>query len=202
MPDSAQHKVSEREHALTYRGLATSSSPAGQDGAGVRLWLEPACGQLCLRGDANGEFAAQVQTTFGVSLPTAANTASERGDRRILWLGPDEWLAICANNEVMELHESLQRALQGEHALISDVSHSRAIIALEGAHARAVLNKGCGLDLDPVAFAAGQCAQTSLARAHMLLHQINDTPRYHIYAHRSFADYVFSWLEDAAREYL
>jgi sarcosine oxidase subunit gamma len=62
--------------------------------------------------------------------------------------------------------------------------------------------KGCSLDLDPAAFGPGRCAQTALARAHMLLHQVSDVPCYHVYAHRSFADYVFAWLEDAAAEYL
>ena len=40
-----------------------------------------------------------------------------------------------------------------------------------------------------------------LARAHVLLHQVDDTPGYHVYAHRSFADYVYAWLHDAATEY-
>jgi sarcosine oxidase gamma subunit len=35
----------------------------------------------------------------------------------------------------------------------------------------------------------------------MLLHQISDAPCYHVYVHRSFADYMFAWLEDAAAEY-
>ncbi|MFT5175046.1 MAG: sarcosine oxidase subunit gamma, partial [Gammaproteobacteria bacterium] len=122
-------------------------------------------------------------------------------DRRILWLGPDEWLAVCAPRDLSKLHESLRQALAGEHALISDVSHSRVVIALKGARARDALNKGCSLDLDPVAFNAGQCAQAPLARAHMLLHQISDAPCYHVYAHRSFAGYIYTWLEDAVQEY-
>ena len=195
----------QRQHALAYRALDGVARARAQQGFGMRMWPEPAAGQICLRGDANGRFAALVESVCGVPLPVAANTVSTAGDggrdRRILWLGPDEWLAVCADDELHTLLVALHAALAGEHSLVSDVSHARVVIALEGEHARDVLCKGCSLDLDPVAFRVGQCAQTSLARAHMLLHQIGEAPRYHIYAQRSFAGYLYSWLEDAAREY-
>ena len=66
---------------------------------------------------------------------------------------------------------------------------------------RDVLRKGTSIDLHPKAFGPGQCAQTGIARCHMLLHQTSDEPAYDIYVHRSFADYLWRWLEDAAREY-
>jgi sarcosine oxidase subunit gamma len=153
-------------------------------------------------------FAERVESVWGVPLPLMANTASgpiedENGHvHRILWLGPDEWLAVCAGGEVERLHLDLDEALAGEHVLVSDVSHSRVLIVLEGEHARDVLLKGCSLDLDPIAFGAGHCAQAPLARSHMLLHQVSDLPRYHLYIHRSVAAYAYAWLEDAAQEFL
>jgi sarcosine oxidase subunit gamma len=60
-----------------------------------------------------------------------------------------------------------------------DVSASRAVIELAGAQARAVLAKGCGLDLHPRSFTAGRCAQTVLARA------AGDDPPGHGYARLS-----------------
>lgn len=189
-----------RQHALAHRAL-DARRPAPDTDAGVRLWLEPAAAQLCLRGDGGGGLAAAVKRVLELPLPVAANTVSGTDGRRILWLGPDEWLAVCPGEDAAALARALEDALAGMHALVSDVSSSRAVIGLEGSAARQVLMKGCSLDLDPVAFAPGRCAQTALARAHMLLHQVSDTPRYHVYAHRSFADYVFAWLEDAASEF-
>jgi sarcosine oxidase subunit gamma len=218
MAESYQRQQALAHHALD--ALRSDHTRRGE-GAGVQMWMEKACGQLCLRGAANSRFASVVESVWGMPLPVAANTASghdhnhnhgqdhDREDnddssdarRRILWLGPDEWLAVCAESDLHELHAALDRQLADEHVLVSDVSHSRIVIALRGEHASEVLNKGCSLDLDPVAFKAGQCAQTMLARAHMLLHQVSDEPRYHVYAHRSFADYIYAWLDDAAREY-
>ena len=189
-----------RQHPLAHRGLAAAAAAA--PGAAVRLRLESAFVQLCIRGDGGGAFRESVASVLGVAPPQAANTVASSGARRILWLGPDEWLAVCGGEEdAFTVVEEMESALDGKHALVSDVSHSRVIFALEGERAREVMLKGCSLDLDPVAFTAGQCAQTTLARAHMLLHQVSETPCYHLYAHRSFADYVFSWLSDAAQEY-
>lgn len=207
----------QRQRALDYRGLIDGPAGglvAGQAGAnahdlaqvdGLRMWVEEACGQLCLRGAGNAAFAAAVRSVWGVALPLTPNTASsdqQGSGRRILWMGPDEWLAVCADSELDTLHDSLDAALVGQHSLVSDVSHSRVVIALHGNHARDVLAKGCSLDLDPVAFGVDQCAQTALARAHMSLHQISDAPCYHLYIHRSFAGYAYSWLEDAVREFV
>jgi sarcosine oxidase subunit gamma len=68
-----------------------------------------------------------------------------------------------------------------------------------------VLAKGCPLDLHPRAFATGNCAQSLLAKASVLIHLPNDDaqrgPTFDLYVARSFAHYLFAWLEDAGREY-
>ena len=74
------------------------------------------------------------------------------------------------------------------------------VIRLAGAHARDTLAKGCPVDMHPRVFGPGQCAQTILARADMTIHQTADDT-YDIIVRRSFAEYVWTWLEDAAREY-
>jgi sarcosine oxidase subunit gamma len=84
---------------------------------------------------------------------------------------------------------------------VVDVSDSRAVITLSGPRALDVLAKGCPLDLHPRVFSPGRCAQSLLAKAHVLLHRVDDAPTFEIYVHRSFADYLWTWLEDAAAEY-
>ena len=44
-------------------------------------------------------------------------------------------------------------------------------------------------------------AQSKFARCHVLLHQTDDAPAYDLYVQRSFARYLWSWLEDAAAEF-
>lgn len=171
--------------------------------AGVLMREQSLKGQLALRGNPRSrKFKSVVKKVFGAVLPVEANTAAEgKRGHRLLWLGPDEWLAVVPDGHEAKAALDLEAAMPEEHFGVVDVSGSRTIISLSGPRARDVLNKGCSLDLHPRVFATGQCAQSSLARCHMLLHQVADTPAYDVYVHRSFADYLWRWLEDAAKEY-
>jgi sarcosine oxidase subunit gamma len=53
------------------------------------------------------------------------------------------------------------------------------------------------IDLHPRAFGPGRCAQTLLARANVIVHQVGDEPRYRLYARPSFVAYLAAWLNDA-----
>ena len=100
--------------------------------------------------------------------------------------------------------EGLLGALEGQHAAITDVTEGRTVIGLAGRNARDVLMKGCPLDVHRREFKPGDCAQSVLAKATIILHQTAEAdggPAYDIYVERSFADYLWTWLEDAALEY-
>jgi len=75
------------------------------------------------------------------------------------------------------------------------------ILELSGDKARALLLKGCPLDLHPSVFKPGQCAQSVLGKTSVTLWQIADAPVYRMIVRRSFADYLGHWLIDAAREF-
>jgi sarcosine oxidase, subunit gamma len=68
-----------------------------------------------------------------------------------------------------------------------------------------VLAKGTPLDLDLRAFPPGRCAGTLLAKASVLIHLLDEDsgrgPSFDVYVARSFADYLWTWLEDAGRDY-
>lgn len=186
-----------RQDALAHRGLEARSASVGD--AGVRLCLEEAGTQLALRGDAgDAAFVRAVRQVTGAALPEPSRASV--GERvSLLWMGPDEWLVV--GDEDPPLHPRLESALASRHALVSDVSSSRVILGLSGPRAATTLAKGCAVDLHPRAFPEGQVAQSTLARTHVMLHRLQGERGFHIYVHRSFADYTFSWLEDAAAEY-
>ena len=158
--------------------------------------------QLAIRGDASdAEFSSGVAQVLGLELPVTPKTAHRNRGRALLWLGPDEWLAVVAAEYDGKLGASLAETLDGVHHAIADVSHSRSVIGLQGPNAREVLMKGTNIDLHPRQFGPDNCIQAHLGRCHMLLHQLDDGPSYDIYIHRSFAVYAWRWLSDAAREY-
>ncbi len=139
-----------------------------------------------LRGG-GAEFHTAVSGVLGADLPGTPNTTAAG---RALWLGPDEWLLASEADPAGGLEE----ALEGQHCAVVDVSEARAVLELSGAGAMEVLASGCRLDLD--ALRPGACAQTALARAHVLL-EPREGGIWRLYVGRSFEAYARAWLEDA-----
>src|SRR5215469_5949133 len=82
----------------------------------------------------------------GVPLPLSPNRVAVTGNLRVLWLGPDEWLAV-AEGDAPDLLPRLERAVVDRRATVNDLSSSRGIIELAGNLARDLLAAGGGLDL-------------------------------------------------------
>ena len=190
-----------RQSALAALGLAAKARVGPAREAGVVLRECSHRAQLCLRGGPGADFEEATEAVLGVRPPIESGASARHGDTHLLWLGPDEWLTVFPDERREEVLSRLRDALAPLHAAVVDVSHARAIVELSGAHARNVLQKGCHLDLHPSRFSAGNVAQSKLARCHVLLHQTDDAPAYDLYVQRSFARYLWSWLEDAAAEY-
>ncbi|MFO1350934.1 MAG: sarcosine oxidase subunit gamma family protein [Gammaproteobacteria bacterium] len=185
---------------LAYCKQLSRSSATPAD-ASVKLGERALLGQVNLRGDPSDAGLIQsLASIFGVEWPVQPNTASEGGGGVICWLGPDEWLIQVAQGEEGEVIAELRAALGGRHAAVVDVSSGFVVITLGGRRARDVLAKGCSLDLHLKAFRHGQCAQTLLAKAGVLLRPCADGTM-EITVRRSFAEYLWMWLEDAAWEY-
>ena len=190
-----------RRSALAHLGLAARAAAAVGD-AGVMLGESPIRGLLVLRGDgANAGFRSAVAGVLGLEPVVEPLTATRRRDVSMLWLGPDEWLVVAPDRRVERIERTLRDALEGRHAALTDVSHSRTVLVLSGPDARAVLAKGCPLDFHPRAFSPGRCAQSRLAKCQALIHQTDETPTFEICVHRSFAQYAWTWLEDAGQEF-
>lgn len=188
-----------RRSALAHLGLEARAS-ADIPHAGVVLGEGRIRGLLVLRGNgASTEFRGAVSTTLGLEPVVEPLTTARRRDVSMLWLGPDEWLVVTPDRRVERIERTLRDALDGQHAALTDVSHSRTILTLSGPEARAVLAKGCPLDFHPRVFGPGRCAQSRLAKCQMLIHQTSAAPAFEIYVHRSFAQYAWTWLEDAGR---
>jgi sarcosine oxidase, subunit gamma len=174
---------------------------------GIRLAERSDLGKIDLRGDAGDRaFMSAVGRCLELVLPSEPVTSASRGGLTAIWLGPDEWLITCPRDDLARHMQALREALQDVHAAITDVSDGRVAFRLSGPSARETLAKGCPLDLHPAAFRPGMAAQSLLAKASVLIHLVEDeaaaaSPAFDVYVGRSFAHYLFAWLEDAGREY-
>ena len=190
-----------RRSALAHLGLEAGAS-ADAPGAGVVIGECRTRGLLVLRGDAaRSGFRSAVSAALGLEPVVEPLTAARKRDVSMLWLGPDEWLVAVPDRRIERIGQALRGALDEQHAAVTDVSHSRTILALSGPDARAVLAKGCPLDFHPRVFGPGRCAQSRLAKCQVLIHQTTAEPAFEIYVMRSFAEYAWTWLMDAGEEF-
>ena len=170
--------------------------------AGVTLRERPYLGFINLRGDLGDEaFGKAVRGVTDLDLPGEPNTFVENDRFTAIWLGPNEWYVVTPAGEETEVIAALEAALSGQHFAVNDLASGLTTISVSGANARDLLQKGCTLDLHPRAFGDGQCAQTLLAKAGVLILYRGDEPSFDLVVRRSFADYVFLWIEDAATEF-
>lgn len=167
---------------------------------GVRIAELPFGSAVNLRANPSSAAVAEV---LGGPLPSEPNTVVEPRGRHMLWLGPDEWLVVGPDGDAPELMARLRAALAGTRGAAVDVSANRTTLEVSGERATDLLEKGCQLDLHPRAFSAGRCAQTTVAKAQVILWQTADAPdpAYRLLVRGSFAGYLAAWLTDAAREY-
>lgn len=154
---------------------------------------------VALRVDPASPAATAIEGVLGAALPRTVGEVTGHGQHSVLWLGPDEWLVVSQMaGEV--LVPALEEAVAGAHAAIVDVSANRTVLELQGAAARAVLEKGCPTDLHPRSFGSGRAVSTTLARVPVLLWQVGPQA-YRLLPRVSFADYVARWLLDASQEF-
>jgi sarcosine oxidase subunit gamma len=162
----------------------------------------PFLGHINVRGSSSDpRFVAAMREALGVPPPDAPNTTAEAGGIVVYWLGPAEWLTMTPFERKAEVESRLRAALLEVRSAVTDVSGGQTVIAIHGRAAREVLAKGCPLDLHPRSFGIGQCAQSRLAKAGVLLRIVDRAPTFEIVVRRSYAEYLWLWLSDAAAEY-
>jgi sarcosine oxidase, subunit gamma len=117
-----------------------------------------------------------------------------KGGRAALWLGPDEWLIVddAAGNLVADCAKA--KAL---HSAV-DISHRNVAILVSGPAAEDVVSAGCPQDLSLETFPVGAASRTILGKIEIvLLRTAKDGFRVECW--RSFSDYAFTFLTEAAR---
>lgn len=150
-------------------------------------------GMVTVRGDlASKAMAKALKDVIGADVPGQRQIVE--GDKgKVAWMSPDELLVICAHEGADEIVAALNTALQGEHALVVNVSDARAVFRVSGAHAREVLAKLSPVDLAPGVFEAGMMRRTRLAQVAAAF-WMNEDGSFEIICFRSVAQYVFDLL--------
>lgn len=160
--------------------------------------------KITIRGQ-HDKIVEPVREATGLDLPAAPGAIVEVGERRGIWLAPDEWLVLAPDGEQVGLIDALQTSLSAVHSQVVDVSDYETVIALSGTKATDTLSRLCTLDLHGDALGAGHATRTRLAKASVTLirDRSNGVVRsgYQILVRASMADYLWCLLAEAGLEY-
>ncbi|MDP5225607.1 MULTISPECIES: sarcosine oxidase subunit gamma family protein [Arthrobacter] len=190
--------------------LAKAFAVAGTEGErGVRLREIPFLTQLGIRATPGTPAAAAVEAALGAPLPAIHGSTTTGGGYSVLWIGPDEFLAVGDEGsadldrgpaETARVAATLGEAGSRLPGAVVDLSANRTTFELSGPAARLVLEKGVSFDLHPRSFRAGQAIVTVLDHVPVLVWKTEEET-FRVLPRASFADHVGRWLLDAMREF-
>ena len=116
---------------------------------------------------------------------------------RILWNGPKNWLLVSTKKDLLK--HILQNFKETEFA-VTDLSHSRAIIEIEGQNVKEVLKKGCPFNFN-ILEKNNSINSTYNGIAFTVDILDNNLDKARIFTLRSFGESLYHSITDASLEF-
>jgi sarcosine oxidase subunit gamma len=133
----------------------------------------------------------------GLNFIDEAQKVSSNNDTRILWCGPKNWLLTSKKKDLIK---TIQKTFNESDFAITDLSHSRAIIELEGENSKEVLKKGCPFNFNELK--KDNCVNSVFNGITITIDMIDDeTNKVRLFALRSFGQSLYHSITDACLEF-
>ena len=133
----------------------------------------------------------------GLSMSHDPLKVISNNDTRILWNGPKNWLLISKKKN---LKENIKKTFFESDFAVTDLSHSRAIIGLEGENLKEVLKKGCPYNFNEIK--KNMCVNSVFNGITITIDMIEENPeKIRLLALRSFGESLAESVTDACLEY-
>ena len=131
-----------------------------------------------------------------LEIPTQSSNVKSNKETRILWNAPRTWLVISEKENIGEM---VNKKCDSRNFAITDISHSRAVIQIEGLNAKEILKKGCPVNFNE--FKKNNCTGTIFQGINIFVDMIDDQPeKFNIFSLRSFGESFYHDITDAALE--
>jgi len=116
---------------------------------------------------------------------------------RILWNGPKNWLLVSTKKDL--LNNILQIFKETDFA-VTDLSHSKAIIEIEGKDAKEVLKKGCPFNFNTLEI--NNSINSTYNGIAFTVDMLDENPnKVRLFALRSFGESFYHSITDASLEF-
>ncbi len=118
-------------------------------------------------------------------------------DTRILWNGPKNWLLVSTKKDLLKI---ILETFKETDFAVTDLSHSRAIIEIEGKDAIEVLKKGCPFNFN-ILEKNNSINSTYNGIAFTADMLDNNPDKVRLFALRSFGESLYHSITDASLEF-
>ena len=118
-------------------------------------------------------------------------------DTRILWNGPQNWLLVSTKKDLLK---NISQDLNEADFAVTDLSHSKAIIEIEGQEVKEVLKKGCPYNFSSLE--KNNSINSTYNGIAFTVDLLNDNPdKARLFALRSFGESLYHSIKDASLEF-
>jgi heterotetrameric sarcosine oxidase gamma subunit len=118
-------------------------------------------------------------------------------DIRILWNGPKNWLLVSTKKNLLK---NIQEVFKETDFAVTDLSHSKAIIEIEGQDAKEVLKKGCPFNFNILK--KNNSINSSYNGIAFTADMLSSDPdKIRLFALRSFGESLYHSITDSSLEF-
>ena len=133
----------------------------------------------------------------GLKLKDEPLSVSNNNDTRILWNGPKNWLLVSTKKDLLK---NISKNLKEIDFALTDLSHSRAIIQIEGQDSKEVLKKGCPFNFNNLE--KNNSINSIYNGIAITIDMLENNPtKVRLLALRSFGESLYHSITDASLEF-
>ena len=145
----------------------------------------------------NSKISTETIDIDGLKLNDKALVVTNNNDTRILWNGPKNWLLISTKKDLLKI---ISQNFKETDFAVTDLSHSKAIIEIEGQNVKEVLKKGCPFNFNNLKKNNSiNSTYNGIAFTGDMLDENPDKMR--LFALRSFGESFYHSITDASLEF-
>ena len=133
----------------------------------------------------------------GLKLKDEPLSVANNNDTRILWNGPKNWLLVSTKKDLLK---NISQNFKETDFAVTDLSHSKAIIEIEGQDAKEVLKKGCPFNFNTLE--KNNSINSTYNGIALTVDMLDDNPdKVRLFALRSFGESLYHSITDASLEF-
>jgi len=118
-------------------------------------------------------------------------------DTRILWNGPKNWLLVSSKKDLLK---NIYEVFKETDFAVTDLSHSRSIIEIEGEDVKEVLKKGCPFNFNILH--KNNSINSTYNGIAFTVDMVDDNPdKIRLFGLRSFGESLYHSITDASLEF-